>query len=399
MPAQWEKVSDKPRDRGIYRNPSSKSIRVMYQAVELRNGKRVTVQKVESFPAGEYRITLEDGTSKRVGVEAFARDFKAQKDRARKAGKVRDVATEEMTVGEYWARWIERPSDRTGKVRRPTSRGRIEVAWEQHIAPAFGNLPLRSITTSDVLDWHASLTCGEGAKNKAVRTLHSLMASASKEGLRLGNPVDGIKATDAVKAITASEVFTWEQIDHLAKTVDDRYRLMVYLLAYGLRIGEVIGLRRSCVNLKGHVKIQSQVTELNAQLVEGPPKSNNGYRTLELEHLAEELQRHIGQYAQSEADGFVFTSENGKAPIRPNNWRRRVFYPALAEAKLPKINPHALRHRIACDLADEGFTDEQIADWLGDSPATVRLVYRNLMVNNRKRVAAHLAERWEQAGR
>jgi integrase len=352
------------------------------------------VQKAATFPRnGEYRITLPDGTSKRVGVEVFARDFKAQADRARKAGQVRDVAHEEMTLGEYFGRWIGRPSGRTGERRRPSTVARLEESYRVHIALHFGETPVRSITRTDVLDWHAGLGCGPAARNKAVRTLRSILASAVSEGLRKDNPAANLKATDRVRSIEAGDVFTPEQIEMLRETLPARYRLMVDLLAYGgMRIGEVIGLRRSNVNLRGDVKIERQVTEVNGRLEEGPPKSHNGYRTLPLRHLASEVQDHISSFAQPAADGFVFTTEGGKAPIRAGNWRRRVFYPALEAAGLPKVPPQALRHRVACDLLDRGFSIDQVARWLGDNPGTIRTTYANVLPTTGQQIGDFLGE-------
>jgi integrase len=394
MAATWEKLSDKPKDKGLYRNPASGSIRVAYQAVELRDGKRVTIQKAQSFPKnGDYRITLPDGTSKRVGVEVYARDFKQQRDRERKAGLVRDVAHEEMTLNAYFSRWIGRPSNRTGEKRRPSTLARVEESYRVHIKPNFGELPIRSITRTDVLDWHAGLICGPAARNKAVRTLRSILASAVAEDLRNDNPASGLKATDRVRAIEAAEVFTPEQIEKLREAMPNRYKLMIDLLGFGgMRLAEVIGLRRSSVDLRGDVKVERQVTEVDGKLVEGPPKSHNGYRMLPLHHLAGEIQEHVGGWSQRSSDGFVFTSDEGHAPIRANNWRRRVFYPALQVAKLPKVPPHALRHRVACDLLDRGFSIDQVARWLGDNPGTIRTTYANVLPTTGKQIGDFLRE-------
>ncbi len=393
MPSAWRKVSDRSQDRGLYRNEVG-TIRVMYQETQLRDRKKRAVQRTASFPKnGHYRITLSDGTSKRVSVEVFARDFKAQKDRERKAGKVYDTAREETTLAQYFVRWIERPSGRTGAPRRPSTLARVETSWRVHIAPYFADIPIKAITRSDVVDWHAALKAGPAAKNKAVRTLRAVLASAASEGLRTDNPATGLKATDRVRAVEADEVFTSEQIAQLRKALPDRYRLMIDMLAYGgMRLGEVIGLRRPSVNLRGDVKVERQVTEVNGRLEEGPPKSHNGYRTLPLRHLANDLQGHIAGYGQPGADGFVFTTDDGSAPIRANNWRRRVFYPALQAAGLPKVPPHALRHRVACDLLDRGFSIDQVSRWLGDNPATVRMVYANVLPTTGQQIGDFLGE-------
>ncbi len=393
LPTTWTKISKRPQDRGIYKAPNG-SIRVMYQSRERQPGGAIkTVQRVKTFWRGFYTISDPSGASKRVTEMAAARDFKQRQDLARKTGAARDVAAETMTLAEYYARWLERPSGRTGQPRRETTRARIEAAWSKHIAPAFGERPIGSITISDVADWHANLT---GDRNKSMRVLRAILAGAVREQLAATNVAadSGISATDRVRTITRDEVLSEEQVASLGQAVPQQYRLAIELLACGMRIGEVFGLRRSAINLKGDVKVERQLAEVNGRLVEGPPKSMNGYRTLPLRHLAEDIQHHLARFSQQDADGFVFTSPTGHVPVIPSNWRDRVFYPALRAAGLPEsITPHVLRHRIACTLADEGYSDTQIASWLGDDARTVAKVYRNLLVDTNMRIGEHLASR------
>ena len=77
--------------------------------------------------------------------------------------------------------------------------------------------------------------------------------------------------------------------------------------------------------------------------------------------------------------------------------RTRSFYEALERAELPRVVPHALRHRIACVLADEGESDTAIAAWLGDTAAVVAKTYRNVLVRTNDRIAGRLAARYEVA--
>lgn len=80
--------------------------------------------------------------------------------------------------------------------------------------------------------------------------------------------------------------------------------------------------------------------------------------------------------------------------MRAGLWRQRSFYPALERAELPRVVPHALRHRIACVLADEGESDTAIAAWLGDTAAVVAKTYRNVLLNTNDRIAGRLAARY-----
>ena len=120
------------------------------------------------------------------------------------------------------------------------------------------------MTVSDVIDWHASL---KGDKNRALRTLRSILAGAVAEGLAPTNVAAAaeIRAQDPVRAVTREQVLSDEQMDSLRQAVPDRYRLMIDLLAVGLRMGEVCGLRRDRVNLRGDIRIDNQLTEVGAR--------------------------------------------------------------------------------------------------------------------------------------
>jgi len=299
-----------------------------------------------------------------------------------------------VTLGEYYAKWITLPSRRTGQPRRPTTIARTMAAWNKHIRPAFGDRPISSITVADVEEWHAALS---GDRNKSMRVLRSILASAVRSKIITTNPAADadIRAQDRIRPVQREDVFTDEEMDRLLEAIDDRYRLAVELLGYGLRIGEVFGLKRDRVNLKGDVRVDWQITEAGT-LVEGPPKTHNGIRTLPLGTLpgfADRLQRHIGLYSQAGPEGYVFTGPDGRAPVWPSNFRDRVFFPALERADLRRITPHVLRHRAASMLVEQGFTVEPGAHGLGATPATIGRVYAHLFDSSNQKIAEGLAAR------
>jgi integrase len=213
-----------------------------------------------------------------------------------------------------------------------------------------------------------------------------MLRAAEAVDLLKGKPTRGLKTAHAVRAVTREDILSDTDMAALKAALPERYRLAVELMAVGMRLGEVFGLRRHRVTLKGDVLVRSQVTQVRGRLVEGPPKSSNGVRDLPLPHLREEMMRHIGEYAQPEADGFVFTSETG-TPVFTGTFRDRYWRQALASAGLPYQPPHNLRHVAACRLADAGFSTVQVARWLGDTAATVESTYINVLPNAQDRMA------------
>ena len=394
---KWETTGT----RGVYKQVNARGIeryRVIYEARVIEGGKAVAKQRSKIFSGrkGErpYRITVGTDSERRTPYEA-ACDFKSQMDSARGAGRVTDVAKDQKTLGEFWPEYLEGRTKK-GTPRRPKTVDTIDGSYRTHIAPTFSDTPLRAIKPNDVDAWFSGLKTGDPAKKKAAVTLRALFNKAIKVGLVDSNPVTVLDLpADEVRVLDVDEVLTDEQIEKLKDAIDDRYRLMIDLLAGGLRIGEVLGLRRGDINLKGEITIRHT---LSAEMVLGPPKTENSYRTLPFEHLRDVIQRHLGDYSQPGAEGFVFTGPGGETAVQVNNWRRREFYPALEAAGLPRTVPHTLRHRIGWSLMDDGFTVDQVADWIGDTPDTVRKVYANHPnVKSKVEIAAHLAERYREA--
>jgi integrase len=81
-----------------------------------------------------------------------------------------------------------------------------------------------------------------------------------------------------------------------------------------------------------HVRRKRQ--QLNSgEVIEGPPKSEAGKRTVALpEPLVEALRDHLRRFAERGDEAYVFTSPEGE-PIDRNNFRRRVWLPATDAAR------------------------------------------------------------------
>jgi len=61
--------------------------------------------------------------------------------------------------------------------------------------------------------------------------------------------------------------------------------------------------------------------------------------------------------------------------MRPSNFRRRVWYQALAEAGLPGIHFHDLRHTGNAFTAATGATLRELMDRMGHSSTRAALIY------------------------
>ena len=145
--------------------------------------------------------------------------------------------------------------------------------------------------------------------------------------------------------------------------------LYALALGTGLRQGELLGLRWPSVDLDaGTLQVVEQITRTNThQIVQGDPKTSRSRRSLRLPGFCVEALRGLrrGRGTVVELDGLVFTTREG-TPYSPSNVRRHLSR-ACADAGVPRVTFHQLRHSAATVLLDRGVPDAIIMDVLGHS--------------------------------
>jgi len=164
---------------------------------------------------------------------------------------------------------------------------------------------------------------------------------ATDDGLIPTNPARGIRPPQAQRH--EQRYLTPAEVARLADTIDQRYRGLVYLAAYGgLRIGELAGLRVGRVDLSaGTVQVVEQVVEVAGIQHFGPPKTAAGRRTVPVPRfVVDEL---VPLCEGKPPDALVFTAPGGGV-LRRTIWAARFFRPAVERADLAPLRIHDLRH-------------------------------------------------------
>lgn len=157
--------------------------------------------------------------------------------------------------------------------------------------------------------------------------------------------------------------------------------LLIILGTAGLRIGEALGLRWIDVDVAGRRLVVRQALQRRrgVGLVFVEPKTPRSRRTVHLTTLGvealceqhrwlEELRKTLTDSYES---GLVFTNLSGHPlePTRVNAALRQL----LAEARLPRIRVHDLRHTTATVLLEAGVHPKVVQDLLGHSTIAVTL--------------------------
>jgi integrase len=106
-------------------------------------------------------------------------------------------------------------------------------------------------------------------------------------------------------------------------------------------------------------------------------------------HIGADLKTHLADFVAPEADALVFTSPTG-TPLRHNNFRRRVWLPALAEAGLNELHFHDLRHTGNDLTAATGATLREMMDRMGHSSPRAALIYMHGNDGRQRKIADSL---------
>ncbi len=156
------------------------------------------------------------------------------------------------------------------------------------------------------------------------------------------------------------------------RTGTGRYRLAAMT---GLRRGELAGLRWADLDLDvGVLHVRQQRVQIGYEVVEGPPKSKTGERSVQLDpSTVDVLRAHaLAQEAACvlagdlwQGDDFVFCREDG-SPLHPE-FITRHFDRLVQRLGLPSIRLHDLRHTHASHGLAAGVPLKVIQERLGHS--------------------------------
>ena len=184
---------------------------------------------------------------------------------------------------------------------------------------------------------------------------------------------------------------------------DERLRpLFITAATLGLRIGEIIALRWSDVDIgRRALTVRRTGARIGGEYVEGAPKSARSRRTISLPASIVALLRAqraaVGEEklrlgAAWQDGGRVFPGEGG-GPLGRTTIRKSLDR-ALKRAGLPHVRVHDLRHTAATALLRAGGSLRDVQEMLGHSSyALTADVYAHVLDDQRRATA----ERIEQA--
>ena len=221
------------------------------------------------------------------------------------------------------------------------------------------------------------------------QNISKALSDAVEKGLISVNPATAAKTPKATKKFKA-EFLNRSEIKLLMDEVKDTPIYLPTFLAsvYGFRRSEVLGLKWHNIDFENETIWIRETLQQSTKALTGEcnytseTKTESSNRTLpmtpqvkeallEQKRLQQEHKNHlVGAYYLND---YVCTFDNGKE-ITPN-YLSRTFHKIIKKTNLPMIRFHDLRHSVASNLLNDGFTNVQVAEWLGHSSSTTTLKF------------------------
>lgn len=344
-----------------------------------------------------YRLVVDTGHDENGRRKQLTRTFDTRRDARQELSRIRHetnlgtyIKPSREIVNAYLDGYLK---GATRDLRASTKRNYEDALWP--VRERLGTRPLQSITKSDVedlVDW--ILTAGRrrggkpgtGLSGRSARLTLGRLSAALDAAVLEGRLVRNVARLVKPPEHTPRERDTWSKAEvrkFLAKASSDRLYVAWRLSLYGLRRGEVLGLRWSDIDLRARTLTVNQsrvLVEYRVRIEE--PKSRNGKRTLPLDGelvtaLAALRERQLDESTAAgtayrsglarldwyQGGEYVITDQAG-TPVHPE-WYSDEFGRLLRRAGLRRITLHDSRHTTLTLMEHAGVPISIVSKWAG----------------------------------
>lgn len=263
---------------------------------------------------------------------------------------------------------------------KPTSLYQRLNYFDNEVVPVFRKKTIEDMTNEDLERFNdrinAKMTPGQ--LENTVCTMRAFIKFARKWNPTL-LPENIFKFKTAEPNIHTYHFYTLEQeAKFLSVITDPRDKLMFTLFCYyGFRLTECLALQRCDIDLRNKTisirKILATKTVKGGQVFQ-TPKTKRSVRTLTLVPGVEELLP-----PNMKPDDFLFPSRYaGDSKVTGEITVRRLAKVYAKKAGLPAIKVHEFRHSCASNLLRNNVPLRVVANWLGDTEATILNYYSHM---------------------
>ena len=284
-----------------------------------------------------------------------------------------------MTLGEWLDIWLRECAEPS--VRPSTYKGYLGYA-ERNIKPYLGSKQISKVTAADVQTLYRKLQreggVGGGALSPAtVRRIHGVLHQALNVAvdrhLIVKNPTDDVTLPKKVSA--AKTILNDKQLEQFMEAIkaDERWHDFFYLeITTGLRRGELCGLMWTDFDAeKGTLTVRRTLhNKEGGGYYVGETKTGAGRRIIKLPPSTVHL---LSERKRASISQWMFPNPiHPEDPIMPNSGYTRMKK-LLAEAGLPNMRFHDLRHTFATHALTSGVDAKTLSGILGHTKTSFTL--------------------------
>lgn len=353
----------------------------------------------------DVRYRTPDGSARcktfrtRREADSFARSVEVDKDR----GTWVDARDARRTFDDVAREWL-----RSNPAKRPSSLARDKLVLDRHVSERFAATAIGRLRPGDVQDlvneWAQTFT--PTTVNRGYGVLRAVFTMAYERDLIGKSPCRGINLPKVERAVRP--IVSAEDLARLAHELGDDAPIAYLGAVLGLRWGEACGLRVGDLDLlRARLTVSGTLArDGRGATFRNAPKSDAGRRTVAMpKALADLLARHLASkgLTAADADAYVFSSGAG-TPLAYNNWRMRVWLPAIKRATTDRpgvkgcpglvgVQFHDLRRTNATLLMSSGVDAKTAQSRLGHSdPRLTLAIYAQVVEDADKAAAERLGE-------
>lgn len=296
----------------------------------------------------------------------------------------------DIKFADYLEKWLAAIKDEV----RPNTYRSYKGNMQNHIIPYFRKLSvaLQELKLIQLTDYYKSKV-GQVSVTTIKhhhQNISKALADAVFRGLISVNPATAAKTPKQQEKFKANFLNRIEIKEMLKFFEDTTIYLPTFLCSiYGFRRSEVLGLKWSNIDFVNETIWIRETLQQSAKEMTGETnyvsetKTESSNRTLPMIPSVKELL--IRQKERQERNknlinsvyyvsDYVCTFDNGKE-ITPNYLTKKFHQIISKHEGFPQIRFHDLRHSVASNLINDGFSAVQVAEWLGHSSSTTTLKF------------------------